>query len=90
MIELHSLPDHPLANEIEEHLKELVVAYKRIPLLPEAAPSEPWVRSGQETYTSESQIRKFLDQLAYEVTMNRMVSSDSCFVHPDSESGCPI
>ena len=87
MIELYAPSGSVFGDKIEEQLIELVVAYKRIPLADEG---DPWVKSGKEVYEAEAEIELFINRLRYEVTMNRLISSDACFIDPESGDGCPL
>ncbi len=88
MIELYKPANHPLGEAIEEHLKELVVAYKLVPKSKDIEPGIPWIRSGKETYCTKEEIRQFLDELTREVHTSIMVSGDACFVDPEKGGPC--
>ena len=88
MIELYKPEDNALGEEIEEHLKELVVAYKLVPAESGLNSDKPWVRSGKELYQTLEQIRAFLDVLTHEVNTTIMVSGDACFVDPTKGGPC--
>lgn len=88
MLELYKPPESPFAEAVEDHLKELVVAYKLAPADPDLPTHLPWVRSGKELYQTEEQIRHFMDVLTREVNMNMMVSGDACFVDPEKGGPC--
>jgi len=88
MIELYKPANHPLGEAIEEHLKDLVVAYKLVPSSSDFELNAPWVRSGKDTYSTKEEISRFLDELTREVNTSIMVSGDACFVDPEKGGPC--
>ena len=88
MIELYKPANNPLGEAIEEHLKELVVAYKLVPSFADFELDTPSIRSGKEIYSTKEEIRHFLDELTRDVNTSIMVSGDACFVDPEKGGPC--
>ena len=94
MITLYRTKVCPFCDEIEEHLRTLVVAH-RVIIVEEreegAHPSLkqlPMLKEGNAVYGTAGEIKQFLYDLALEVRINRTYQSDACFVDPEDGRAC--
>lgn len=91
MITLYRSPACSFCDDVAARLEEAVLAHEVITLeedepvpdLPESA-TPPVVTEGQQVYTDEASIEAFLDEIVQEVTQNRRVSGDACYIDPES------
>lgn len=96
MIVLNRTFPDSFADEVQERLEELVLAYRVVPDEPggdgeaidnDASPA-PVIIHGQRTYRGADEIRAFLDELAQELAVGRQFQSDACYLDPDDPSRC--
>lgn len=89
MITLHRKKDDPKSDELEEKLKEMVLAYKTSQL--QSAESKyplPFIEDGESFFTNDEEIEKWILELESELKWQRSLSGDGCFIHPDSGKIC--
>lgn len=89
MIILHRKPDDPFATEIEERLKDLVVAYK----IEEYGDRKsrfklPYIQEKGTVVTGKEKIKSYLDQLSVELQQQRLVTGDGCYIDPETGEIC--
>jgi hypothetical protein len=90
MIILHCTDNDAFAAEVEQKLKDLVVAHKvrkysdSDPALPEL----PFLRENGTLVIGKEVIRKYLDELARELDQQRSVTGDACYIDPDTGDVC--
>lgn len=95
MITLYRTDASPLADEIEERLRSLVLAHRVVRVegdlqetgLPEDT-SLPALEEGRTLYTEEASIRTLLGELGGELAMSRRISGDACYRNPDRPGEC--
>lgn len=78
-----SYPDS-FADEVEERLKNLVVAYA---VEEDTTDGARLTQSGR-TYSEREEVRVFLDELEEEVLEGRQFQSDACYLDPDAPEQC--
>ncbi len=86
MITLYRKKDQPVADEIIHKLDELVLAY-RIKELPEESERDFYIRDGQHKI-KESEIENWLLKLEKELSWQRSLSGDGCYIDPESGEIC--
>jgi hypothetical protein len=83
MIELRRCVDSPVADDIEDRLRELVVAHKVVVVDAEAADADlPVIRDG-DIIARGSDIPVFLDQLTRDMAEWSRFQSDVCYIEDD-------
>ncbi len=93
MLELYRTTDCPRCDEVEEHLRELVVAHRVIYVDQNGEGSRaswgkpPVLIEGDAVYAAAA-IAPFLETFAAELHINRMVQSDACFLDPVDGKTC--
>lgn len=94
MIILHHKPNDPFAADIERVLKDLVVAYKTREY-DEDAPHDiatelelPFIQENGTLVTGKERIKKYLDELSAELSQQRMVTGDGCYIDPATGKIC--
>ncbi len=96
MLVLYRRKKDPVADEVAERLRELVLAHRVVPVdgdaqLPDGSVPAAWpvlAESNGARYEGAEAIRAFLDTLTYEVTLNRQFQSDACYLDPDDPTHC--
>ncbi len=94
MIELYRSKACPISDDLEEHLRALVVAH-RVIMVEEGHQGEkqqyaqlPALKEGKSTYSTAAQINNFLHELDLEVRITRTYQSDACFIDPEDGQTC--
>ena len=83
MIELQRTADSPAADDIEERLRDLVVAHKVVVVDVEASGADlPVIRDGKLTARG-AEIPGFLDQLTRDMAEWSRFQSDACYIEDD-------
>lgn len=90
MIELHRYKTDQFADEIEQKLDNLVVAYRSeyydenekqsMPL--------PFIKESGKIIQGSGDIKEYLAELEKELTWQRSLSGDGCYIDPDSGKVC--
>ncbi|MDQ7040157.1 MAG: hypothetical protein Q9M35_04390 [Rhodothermus sp.] len=96
MLILYRQREDPVADELVERLRELVLAHRVILVddgraLPDGSMPIAWpvlTEGSGARYEGADAIQAFLDALAYEVTLNRQFQSDACYLDPDDPDHC--
>jgi hypothetical protein len=88
MIVLYRRPDDPWADEIQEALDEMVIAYETEPVaddssLPSDVPELPALRDDGEVVTGEAALQTRLDDLRGLMADWDRFQSDACYVEED-------
>lgn len=80
---------------VENKLQEMVVAHKLVEVsgeqpLPENINSKdlPVLYDKHEQWTSEDEIRSFLENLHQDLLLSRSLQSDACHIDPDNPKEC--
>lgn len=87
MIELIRPEQSALADEVEEQLKDLVLAH-RVVRAEDDAVDQPVITEGEHEYREPEEIQAFLDELRGEVMTGRQLQSDSCVLNPEDPRHC--
>ncbi len=96
MLILYRQHEDPVADELAERLRELVLAHRVVLVddggtLPDGTIPASWpvlTEGSGARYEGVEAIQRFLDALAYEVTLNRQFQSDACYLDPDDPTRC--
>lgn len=89
MITLIRKPDDPKADEIESRFKDLILAYKTE--ISEDGSDEdqlPKIRDGETVISGEEEIEKLLRELEADLTWQRSLSGDGCYIDPKTGTVC--
>ena len=82
---------------VQDRLEEMVVAHKVIDVeesdpipLPDGLTNSdlPLLSDGHEHWTSQEDIKEFLDELQKDLEFSRSLTSDACYVDPENPSKC--
>ncbi|MFO8030745.1 MAG: hypothetical protein R6U28_12870 [Cyclonatronaceae bacterium] len=92
MIELHRLHNDLKADEIEDQLKEMVVAHRVHRYSEENPPSGdislPCLREGEKIISGQEDTDRFLEELAKFMKVQHTISSDACYIDPETGETC--
>ena len=91
--------NHPdaFADEVEERLRELVLAHRvedtaSVGPAGDGAVSDdaelPIIVQGSRRYAGRAEIVAFLDEIEAELNLGRQFQSDACYLDPDDPSRC--
>lgn len=80
---------------VEDKLEEMVVAHKLVDVdenssLPEHIKKNdlPVLTDGHENWTSEDEIKEFLEKLHKDLLLSQSLQSDACHIDPDNPDEC--
>lgn len=95
MMELHRTERNLYADEIEDRLKMMVVAYRTIVHsgLPDQNEQEkgavlPHIRESGKVISGKKEIESWLEELDRELRQQRSVSGDGCYIDPETGKIC--
>lgn len=89
MITLYRHTKDPAADKIEKRFKDLVLSYKTKISEKGAGSAElPRIEDGDERISGEEQIEQWLAELEEELTWQRSLSGDGCYIDPKSGKIC--
>lgn len=88
MIRFYRSPDDAWADEIQEALDEMVIAYEAETIadtaaLPDDVPERPALRDDGEVITVEAALREHLDHLRELMADWDRFQSDACYIEED-------
>jgi len=88
MVTLYRNPDDPWADEIQDALDKMVIAYETEMIDsenegPDDVPSLPALRDDDEVVTGDTALRKHLDHLRELMNDWDRFQSDACYVEDD-------
>ena len=85
MIKIIRQPNDPKADAIESRFKELILSYKT-----EYSEGDnlPKVKDGETTVSGDDDIEIWLRELEDELTWQRSLSGDCCYINPKSGKVC--
>jgi len=90
MIELHRTKIDQIADEIEQKLDDLVVAYRsefHDESKKQPAPM-PFIKESGKIIHGSNNITEYLTELEKELNWQRSLSGDGCYIDPDSGNIC--
>ncbi len=92
MIELHRFHNDPIADEIENRLKEMVVAHRVYHYSRQIPPSTktplPCMREGEKVISGREDTNRFLEELEKYMKAHHSYSSDACYIDPETGEIC--
>jgi glutathione S-transferase len=88
MVTLYRRPDAPWADEIQEALNEMVIAYETEMVtndaaLPDDVPETPALRDDGDVVTGETALREHLEELRQLMSDWDRFQSDACYIEDD-------
>ena len=95
MIVLHRKEEDPLADEIEQKLENLVISFRTE--THNGAESHngsgsdqalPQLEEGGQVVSGEENLNEYLDELEQELTLQRSISGDACYLDPETGKPC--
>lgn len=87
MIILHIKSSELKTPEIERELREMVVSYKT-EVHPEWEAQDAYIEEDGKEYRTEKEIEGWVQQLKKELSWQRSLSGDGCYVDPDKGNSC--
>jgi hypothetical protein len=90
MIELHRRTDDTYADELEQKLQDLVVAYRTESYSSDSSgPADlPFIKESGKVVSGRKNIERYLIDLEKELQWQRSLSGDGCYIDPDSGEVC--
>ncbi len=90
MIELHRLSDDTYADELEQKLQDLVVAYRIESYGSKSSgpAALPYIKESSKIVTGKQNIDRYFIELEEELRWQRSLSGDGCYIDPDSGEVC--
>lgn len=95
MLKFYRNDSDRFTNWVDEKLEEMVVAHKLIDVngdesLPNGVSLKdlPALSDGKENWTTESEIREFLEELHKDLKFSRSLKSDACYIDPENPDQC--
>ncbi|MDX1637510.1 MAG: hypothetical protein R3281_06050 [Balneolaceae bacterium] len=80
--------DDPYSDQIKEKLEEMVVAHNVHRHDPSADEKLPYCRENDRIFSGKQEIEQYLQELERELREQRMVTSDSCYIDPETGEIC--
>lgn len=87
MITLHKKESHAASQELEKMLNDLVIAYSK-EIHPKSEPGLPYIVEDGTVYKTEDEIQKWLQELSDELSWQRSLSGDGCYIDPNEGQVC--
>lgn len=94
MLKFYRNTTNSFTRWVEEKLKEMVVAHKLInvddahPLPNDIHRNLPVLSDGHVQWTSENEIKNFLEKLHQDLLLSQSLQSDTCHIDPDNHKEC--
>lgn len=89
MIILHKKLDHPESENLEGKLIDLVLAYEIISYPADKQdPGLPYIEESGRTYKGSEEISQWLLTLEEELSWQRSLSGDACYINPETGRIC--
>lgn len=86
MITLHRHKDDKQAEKIEEKLQDLVLAYRVEEI--ENDQIKPFIKDSGRKIQGEEELERWFRELESELSWQRSISGDGCYIHPDTGKVC--
>jgi len=86
MITLHRKKNDKRADEIEQKLKDLVVAYRVEDLDNEQ--EDLFIKESGKRIKEKQELEEWFRELEGELKWQRSISGDGCYIHPESGKVC--
>lgn len=90
MIVLHRCKVDSYADKLEDKLRDLVVAYRTTIHEEESPDSEslPYINESGKIISGKNEISQYFVDLENELTWQRSLSGDGCYIDPESGKVC--
>lgn len=89
MIILHRNKDDAKSEELEQKLKDMVLAYKTVHHQSNESDYDlPYIVDGDSIISEEKEIEEWVLKLEAELKWQRSLSGDGCFIDPNSGKVC--
>lgn len=90
MIELHRRPNDTYADELEQKLQDLVVAYRieSYSSDPSGTAPLPFIKESGKVVSGKKNIDRYFTDLEKELQWQRSLSGDGCYIDPDTGEVC--
>ncbi|MEX2477135.1 MAG: hypothetical protein WD357_01780 [Gracilimonas sp.] len=82
MIILHKKESHSESDRLEERLKDLVISFKT-EIHSERKEGLPHIEEDGKIYKTEEEIEKWVQELAGDLSWQRSLSGDGCYIDPN-------
>lgn len=87
MIKLIRQADDPKADELESRFDDLILSYKT-EVSDDLNSNLPKIKDGDTIITGDEEIEKWLRELEDELSWQRSLSGDGCYINPKSGNVC--
>lgn len=90
MIELHRPQKDPFSDQVEDTLKNLVVAHQvhRYDETSKADRRLPYITESDKIIDGRDDLKEYLYRLKTELQLQRAVSGDACYIDPETGEVC--
>ncbi len=95
MLKFYRHSENKFSRWVANKLEEMVVAHKLIDvdkssMLPEGTQMKelPVLSDGHERWTSQEEIKEFLEELHQDLLLSQRMQSDTCHLDPDKPEEC--
>lgn len=90
MIKLHRKKKDPKADELEQELNDLVLAFKTVEHTDDNSelPKLPYIEESDQIIQEVEAIDNWLLELKKELDWQRSLSGDACYIHPETGEIC--
>lgn len=90
MIELHGNAQSDETQNLIDRFKELSLAYKFVSAAesPHRDDVLPIIIEGSDVFRSKEEIDRFFDELSRDLSVQRSISGDSCYIDPRTGKTC--
>jgi len=90
VIVLHRKEEDPLADEIEQKLENLVISFRTETYNGSKSSDHalPQLEEGGQMVSGEENLNEYLDDLEQELTLQRSLTSDACYLDPETGKPC--
>lgn len=89
MITLHRKKEDSKSEELDQKLKDMVLAYKTVHHQENNSDYNlPYIEDGDSIISEEQEIEEWVLKLQAELKWQRSLSGDGCFIDPDSGKVC--
>lgn len=88
MITLVRRKNDPASDELEQKLTDLVLAYKSEDADPGSTSTLPYIKENGKIISGKENIETWLQELEKELSWQRSLSGDGCYIDPDTGETC--
>lgn len=87
MITLFKKRDSQFGNDVYKKLNDLIITFE-VEELPEDADAETFIKESGKEVKGKQAIDKWLNQLEKELSWQRSLSGDGCYIDPETGETC--